>query len=94
MNKTTSSSLRVVSTNSKGKKNVVSMSISSPNVRQDIQMLGLLSSAARKREVKATQNLSIIVLFFIICWIVSYHNWWHIFLKIIKIFCHYSLYTR
>jgi len=86
MNKTTSSSLRVVSTNSKGRKdkrNVVTMSISSPNVRQDIQMLRLLSSAARKREVKATQNLSIIVLFFIICWIVSSHNWWHIFLSII-----------
>jgi hypothetical protein len=71
MNKTTTSSLRVISTNNKGKRNDLSMSISSPNVRQDIQMLRLLSSAARKREVKATQNLSIIVLFFIICWIVS-----------------------
>lgn len=34
-------------------------------------MLRLLHSAAHKREVKATQNLSIIVLFFIICWIVK-----------------------
>ncbi|PSN52216.1 hypothetical protein C0J52_12773 [Blattella germanica] len=33
-----------------------------------LRMLG----AARKREVKATQNLSIIVLFFIICWIPLY----------------------
>ncbi|XP_070509389.1 adenosine receptor A1-like isoform X2 [Chironomus tepperi] len=72
MNKTTSSSLRVVSTNNKNKRDFVSMSISDPNVQQDTQMLRLLSSAARKREVKATQNLSIIVLFFIICWIPLY----------------------
>lgn len=35
-------------------------------------MLRLLSSAAQKREVKATQNLSIIVAFFMICWIPLY----------------------
>lgn len=76
MNKTTSSSLRVVSPNNKSKKNV--MSTSTSTIQQDTQMLGLLSSAARKREVKATQNLSIIVLFFIICWIVSSHKYLNI----------------
>lgn len=35
-------------------------------------MLRLLNSAAQKREVKATQNLSIIVAFFMICWIPLY----------------------
>lgn len=35
-------------------------------------MMRLLSSAAQKREVKATQNLSIIVLFFMICWLPLY----------------------
>lgn len=36
------------------------------------QMLRLLNSAAQKREVKATQNLSIIVAFFMICWFPLY----------------------
>lgn len=35
-------------------------------------MLRLLNSAAQKREVKATQNLSIIVAFFMICWLPLY----------------------
>lgn len=68
VNKTTSSSIRVVS----AKKNDPTLSISSPSAQKETQMLRLLNSAAHKREVKATQNLSIIVLFFIICWIVSY----------------------
>lgn len=38
----------------------------------ETQMLRLLNSAAQKREVKATQNLSIIVAFFMICWIPLY----------------------
>lgn len=55
-------------------------------------MLRLLNSAAQKREVKATQNLSIIVLFFIICWIVSWFL--HNFLKTDLILSHdQPLYT-
>lgn len=38
--------------------------------------------AARKREVKATQNLSVIVLFFMICWLPLYT------INCIKAFCH------
>lgn len=38
--------------------------------------------AARKREVKATQNLSVIVFFFMICWIPLYT------INCIKAFCH------
>ncbi|KAJ9590124.1 hypothetical protein L9F63_016753, partial [Diploptera punctata] len=44
---------------------------SGPSITGDGTMLRVLG-VARKREVKATQNLSIIVLFFIICWIPLY----------------------
>ncbi len=44
----------------------------SSNGSQGGTMLRMLSSAAQKREVKATQNLSIIVLFFVICWLPLY----------------------
>lgn len=43
-----------------------------PHSPSETQMLRLLNSAAQKREVKATQNLSIIVAFFMICWIPLY----------------------
>lgn len=48
--------------------------INSSNIQHssETQMLRLLNSAAQKREVKATQNLSIIVAFFMICWIPLY----------------------
>lgn len=64
VNKTTSS-IRVLPANS------TINSITSP-AASETQMLRLLNSAAQKREVKATQNLSIIVAFFMICWIPLY----------------------
>lgn len=51
------------------------------NGSQGGTMLRMLSSAAQKREVKATQNLSIIVAFFMICWIPLYT------INCIKAFC-------
>jgi adenosine receptor A2a len=44
----------------------------SPPIDNDTQIMRMLNSAAQKREVKATQNLSIIVVFFMICWIPLY----------------------
>lgn len=38
----------------------------------ETHLIRMLNSAAQKREVKATQNLSIIVAFFMICWIPLY----------------------
>lgn len=42
------------------------------NINNETHMIRMLNSAAQKREVKATQNLSVIVLFFMICWIPLY----------------------
>lgn len=61
----TSSSIRVTS----GSRN---STLSNSQPASETQMLRLLNSAAHKREVKATQNLSIIVAFFMICWIPLY----------------------
>jgi hypothetical protein len=61
----TSSSIRVTPSNRNS-------TISSIATQNETQMLRLLNSAAQKREVKATQNLSIIVAFFMICWIPLY----------------------
>lgn len=47
---------------------MMSMSMSRSQGGQMLRVLG----AARKREVKATQNLSVIVLFFMICWLPLY----------------------
>jgi len=66
VNKTSSSSMRVTA----GGSSVNGSSHS--HVSNEVQMLRLLNSAAQKREVKATQNLSIIVCFFMICWIPLY----------------------
>jgi len=52
----------------------------SPRPHQGGTMLRVLG-AAQKREVKATQNLSIIVMFFMICWIPLYT------INCIKAFC-------
>lgn len=60
----TSSSIRVISSSRN--------STISTQPSNETQMLRLLNSAAQKREVKATQNLSIIVAFFMICWIPLY----------------------
>ncbi|CRK98611.1 CLUMA_CG012025, isoform A [Clunio marinus] len=62
----TSSSLRLSSTGLDSKVSTMKHSSSETHV------LRLLNSAAQKREVKATQNLSIIVAFFMICWIPLY----------------------
>lgn len=62
----TSSSIRVIATSRNSTLNNI------PRPASETQMLRLLSSAAQKREVKATQNLSIIVAFFMICWIPLY----------------------
>lgn len=67
VNKTTSSSIRVISAS--GRSHTYPNTLTA-NPHSETQMLRLLNSAAQKREVKATQNLSIIVVFFIICWIV------------------------
>lgn len=56
------------SKNASGDKKVNIMSISRNQGGTMLRVLG----AARKREVKATQNLSIIVLFFMICWLPLY----------------------
>ena len=61
------SSIRVTPSNRNSTTN--SLSIQPPS---ETQLLRLLNSAAQKREVKATQNLSIIVAFFMICWIPLY----------------------
>lgn len=66
VNKTTSS-IRVTPSS----RNSTISSIST-HPTSEAQMLRMLNSAAQKREVKATQNLSIIVAFFIICWIPLY----------------------
>lgn len=61
-----------------GAKNKINlMSISRTQGGTMLRVLG----AARKREVKATQNLSIIVLFFMICWLPLYT------INCIKAFC-------
>lgn len=59
------------------KTNTCSYSISKPNSGAMLRVLG----AARKREVKATQNLSIIVIFFMMCWLPLYT------INCIKAFC-------
>lgn len=59
------------------KTNTCSYSISKPNSGTMLRVLG----AARKREVKATQNLSIIVIFFMMCWLPLYT------INCIKAFC-------
>lgn len=41
-------------------------------LNNETHLLRMLNSAAQKREVKATQNLSIIVAFFLICWVPLY----------------------
>lgn len=64
----TSSSIRVIP--SRSSTTIDGTTIASP--ASETQMLRLLNSAAQKREVKATQNLSIIVAFFMICWIPLY----------------------
>jgi adenosine receptor A2a len=63
----TSSSIRVTPSTRNSTTNSISVQPTS-----ETQMLRLLNSAAQKREVKATQNLSIIVAFFMICWIPLY----------------------
>lgn len=55
----------------------ITLSASKPQSGTMLRVLG----AARKREVKATQNLSIIVLFFMICWLPLYT------INCIKAFC-------
>lgn len=59
------------------KTNTCSYSISKPNSGAMLRVLG----AARKREIKATQNLSIIVIFFMMCWLPLYT------INCIKAFC-------
>ena len=71
VSKTTSSSIRVISTQNSRNSTLTNAHTLTPNTHSETQIIRLLNSAAQKREVKATQNLSIIVVFFIICWIVS-----------------------
>lgn len=67
VNKTTSASIKVTMSSTSIRSNTNSVT-----TVNETQMLRLLSSAAQKREVKATQNLSIIVAFFMLCWIPLY----------------------
>lgn len=64
----TSSSIRVIPSRNSALPDGTTI----PSSTSETQMLRLLNSAAQKREVKATQNLSIIVAFFMICWIPLY----------------------
>lgn len=65
----TSTSIRVIPSS---RNSTISTIATHHTSHSETQMLRLLNSAAQKREVKATQNLSIIVAFFMICWIPLY----------------------
>lgn len=65
----TSTSIRVIPSS---RNSTISNIVTHHTSHSETQMLRLLNSAAQKREVKATQNLSIIVAFFMICWIPLY----------------------
>ncbi|CAO1411003.1 unnamed protein product [Diamesa tonsa] len=70
INKTSSASIKV-STNASCRSSTNNHA-STATSGTESQMLRLLNSQAQKREVKATQNLSIIVCFFVLCWIPLY----------------------
>ncbi|CAO1413354.1 unnamed protein product [Diamesa serratosioi] len=71
INKTSSSSIKV-STNASCRSSANNHASTATSGGSESQMLRLLNSQAQKREVKATQNLSIIVCFFVLCWIPLY----------------------
>lgn len=68
----TSSSLRVSPSTRHTIFSSPSAASSAAEAANETHMIRMLSSAAQKREVKATQNLSIIVAFFMICWVPLY----------------------